>query len=219
MKKLLSCMAVVLTAAFVLAGCGSLSNQGTEVPEPDTDDTSGTGAAAVSVDSLETIGDIIELDPEELQSAVYDENVVYAFKLDDIYYRAIATISKEDAEAYININFDDEDFEEQQKEIVAPLKIDKMENLSDQILSQEELDAFVGKTGKEMVEEGWSYQGSYMLDEMSFDMDNGPFTYAVVFDGKIDEKDYEDYDAESGTADMKVKSVTFSSIGDATTIE
>ena len=148
-----------------------------------------------------------------------DYTCVYVFKVNDTYYRAIAKISKEDAEKYIAIDFSDEDYQEQQNSIVAPLEIDTMENLSEQIIDQKDLDKLVGKTGKELVEEGWKYNGSYDLGNMNVEMENGPFQYTVTFDGEVDEKDYEDYDVEKGTANMKVTEVKFNTVGDATSVE
>ena len=94
-----------------------------------------------------------------------------------------------------------------------------MENLSEQIIDQKDLDKLVGKTGKELVEEGWKYNGSYDLGNMNVEMENGPFQYTVTFDGEVDEKDYEDYDVEKGTANMKVTKVKFNTVGDATSVE
>ena len=207
MKRVLSLLLVLLMAVCMLTACGGSKDEPKEK------------SAGASVDSLKTIGDIIEAAPEDLQSAVYEDKVVYAFKMGDNFYRAIAAISKEDSDAYMKVDFADEDYQEQQNKIVAPLKIDKIEDLSDQLISQEELDKLVGKTGKELVEDGWTYNGSYFLEEMQFELNKGPFVYMFVFDGSVDEKDYEDYDAEKGTRDMKVKSASFSALGDATNIE
>ena len=207
MKRIVSLLLVLLMAVCMLTACGGSKDEPKEK------------SAGVSVDSLKTIGDIIEAAPEDLQSAVYEDKVVYAFKMGDNFYRAIAAISKEDSDAYMKVDFADEDYQEQQNKIVAPLKIDKIEDLSDQLISQEELDKLVGKTGKELVEDGWTYNGSYFLEEMQFELNKGPFVYMFVFDGSVDEKDYEDYDAEKGTRDMKVKSASFSALGDATNIE
>ena len=207
MKRIVSLLLVLLMAVCMLTACGGSKDEPKEK------------SAGASVDSLKTIGDIIEAAPEDLQSAVYEDKVVYAFKMGDNFYRAIAAISKEDSDAYMKVDFADEDYQEQQNKIVAPLKIDKIEDLSDQLISQEELDKLVGKTGKELVEDGWTYNGSYFLEEMQFELNKGPFVYMFVFDGSVDEKDYEDYDAEKGTRDMKVKSATFSALGDATNIE
>ena len=209
MKRIVSLLLVLLMAVCMLTACGGSKDEPKEQSQ----------SAGASVDSLKTIGDIIEAAPEDLQSAVYEDKVVYAFKMGDNYYRAIAAISKEDSDAYMKVDFADEDYQEQQNKIVAPLKIDKIEDLSDQLISQEELDKLVGKTGKELVEDGWTYNGSYFLEEMQFELNKGPFVYMFVFDGSVDEKDYEDYDAEKGTRDMKVKSASFSALGDATNIE
>ena len=80
------------------------------------------------------------------------------------------------------------------------------------------MDAYVGKTGREMQDAGWIYTG-HDLENMEFWLQYGPFVYTVVFDGKVDEKDWDTFEDESGAKDMKVKSVEFNSIGDATNIE
>ena len=57
------------------------------------------------------------LESGETQTAVYDGKAIYAFKLGDSYYRAIASISPEDEQAYMDIDFMDDDYEEQQKKL------------------------------------------------------------------------------------------------------
>ena len=47
----------------------------------------------------------------------------------------------------------------------------------------------------------------------------GPFEYTVIFDGTTDKQNSDDFDIEEETKDMKVKSVKFSALGDATTLE
>lgn len=207
MKKALSLMLVLLMTMLAFAGCGN-SESGEADP-----------SEVPSIESLKTIGDVIALEPEDIQSAVYEDVVVCAFKLGDTYYRVRAAISPEQAQEYFDIDYMDEDYEEQEREIVAPLEIDSVENLNDQMLSQAELDALAGKTGKELVEEGWTYNGSHMLEDMEIWMDYGPFLYSVFFDGKVAEADYESFDDEEGTRDMKVKSAEFNALGNATNIE
>ena len=198
-------LALLLVAALMLTGCGSKSG-GSADP--------GKGSDA-SVDSLKTFGDIIELEAEDKQQAVYENKVVFAFRIGDTYYRAIGEISDEMQQEYFDIDMMQDGYEEKQNEMLAPVKIDKIENLDDYKLSQEELDKLVGKTGQELQDEGWTFSG-HDLDNMEFWMNYGPFTYTVVFDGKVDEKDYESFEDEAGTKDMKVKTAEFQSIGDAT---
>lgn len=189
-----------------LAGCGGSGS-----------DDSGSGEP-VSVDSLKTIGDIIATESDDIQSAVYDDFVLYAFKLGDKYYRARAAISPDQAKAYFDIDYSDDDYEEQQNKILAPLAIEEIEDLSDQILSQEELDALAGKTGQELQDAGWTFSG-HDLEEMVFWMNYGPFVYNVYFDGEVAEADYDSFDDDEDTKTLVVKSAEFSTLGDATSIE
>ncbi len=206
MKKLIILIMVLLMSVPALAACGGSS------------DAEAGGAEDVSVDSLKTIGDIIALDSADMQCAVYEGNVVYAFQLGDAYYQARASISEEDEQAYFDIDFADEDYEEQQNAIVESLEIEEIVNLNDQMLSQEDLDALVGKTGQELMDEGWTFSG-HDLEAMEFWMGYGPFVYTVTFDGEVAEADYETFEDETGTKDMTVKSAVFSSLGDATQLE
>lgn len=212
MKKHISLIIALTLAVFALAACGGSAGDGNSA------ETSTSSVSVDLVDSLKTIGDVINLDKEEAQTAVYDGNVIYAFKYGDNYYRVRAEISPEDEQKYMDIDFSDEDYEAQQEAIVRPLEISEIETLNDQILSQEELDALVGKTGQELQDAGWTY-GGHDLDTMEFWMNYGPFVYTVVFDGEVDEADYETFDDEAGTKDMVVKSAEYNSLGDATEIE
>ena len=213
MKKYISLLLVMILAMSMLAGCGGSGSDGS--------DAESEGSGAASAESFKTFGDIIDSGAENMQTALYpDQNkLVYAFQIGDTYYRATADISKEDADKYMAVDYSEEDYEKQLNDIVSPIEIGNLEVLNDQILSQEDLDALAGKTGKELVEEGWMYSGTYMLEDMDIEMSYGPFAYMVRFDGKVDEKDWEDFDAEAGTADMKVISAEFSQMGDATNIE
>ena len=204
MKKLIALLLVLVMAMFGMAGCGGSG--------------SGGSSEAASIDSVKTIGDVIALEAEETQFSVYKDVVVYAFKLGDTYYRVRAAITPEQAQAYFDIDYSDADYEDQQKKIVSPLAIDEIEELNDQILSQDELDALVGKTGQELQDEGWTYSG-HDLESMEFWMNYGPFVYTVVFDGQVAEADYDSFDDEEGTSELTVKSAQLSALGDATFIE
>lgn len=206
MKKVLSLILVLMMSVLALTACG-----GSGGGESGSDD-------AVSVDSLKTLGDIIALDSGDDQYAVYEDTVIYAFRLGETYYRAKAAISAEASKAYSDIDFSDEDYEEQQKELISPLEITEIEDLSDQMLTQEQMDALAGKTGQELQDEGWMFVG-HDLENMEFWMNYGPFLYTVVFDGSVDEADYDSFEDEAGTKDLTVKSVSFNALGDATSIE
>ena len=120
---------------------------------------------------------------------------------------------------YMNVDIFQEGYEKKQQKIIKNIEIDEMEDLSDQMLSQDELDALAGKTGQELVDEGWLFNGGHNLENMEFWMGYGPFNYSVFFDGEVAESDYETFDDEADTRELTVKSAEFNSLGDATNIE
>ena len=218
MKKIISIMLAIVLSVTMLAACGNNSGSGSG---PEDGSVSGADAAvdeAAVIESLTTLGDAIALESSDTQTAVYDGKAIYAFKLGDSYYRAIASISPEDEQAYMDIDYMDDDYEEQQKSILSPLVIDQIDNLSLQMLSREELDALVGKTGQDLQDAGWTCSG-HNLDDMEFWMEYGVFVYTVTFDGEVPEAEYETFDDEEDTRTMIVKSVRFNGLGDATNIE
>ena len=215
MKKVISVILAIVMSVTVLAACGNSGNGS------GSGSASGAGSATdekAVIESLTTLGDAIALESSETQAAVYDGKAIYAFKLGDTYYRIRASISPEDEQAYMDIDYMDDDYEEQQKKILSPLVIDQIDDLSLQMLSQEELDALVGKTGQDLQDAGWTY-GGHDLETMEFWMDYGPFDYTVVFDGEVTEAEYETFDDEKDTRTMTVKSARFNTLGDATNIE
>lgn len=211
MKKLLTLILVLLMAAFTLAACGGSGSE-SESADADTSEP-------VSVESLKTFGDVIALEKEDAQTAVGSGYVVYAFKYGDTYYRVKSAIPAELEQEYIDIDILEDGYEEKQQALISDVEIDEIENLNDQILSSEECDALVGKTGQELQDAGWRFGDGHSLESMEFWANYGPFTYTVVFDGEVPESEYETFDDENDTKDMTVKSVEFMSIGDATTIE
>ena len=210
-KRSITAVMVLIVAVCMLAGCGW--NTGSS---KDKSKDSGAGEE-LTTDSIKTFEDVLRLDAEDVQNSVGGGKVVYAFKYNGSYYRAIGDISQEDEDKYIGIDFADEDYEQQQTQIVKDIPVDTVEKLDDQILTQDELDALAGKTGAELTAEGWTYQGSFYLDEMEFYMEYGPFVYTVTFDGSASVKDAEGYAPEKETKDMKVKAARFESFGDGAT--
>lgn len=209
MKRILSLVLAILMCVSVLASCGKADDTTSE-PAPDLTN--------VKVEDLKTIGDIIDLKIEDKQSACFDKYYVYAFNLNGTYYRAISNLSDDEVKAINDLDILADDYNKKLETLTKPLKIDKMENLSEQIMSKEEMDKWVGKTGKDLLEAGW-YSSGHNLETMEFWMGYGPFVYTVVLDGEVAESDYEDFDDEEDIKDMKIKSVEYDSIGDATSIE
>ena len=206
MKKVL-CLVLALLAILMLAACGQQGEDGAADP-----------GEAISVDSLKTFGDILALEAEEAQYGYSEDCLAYAFKAGDAYYRATANLSADTSAALWDIDILAEDAEEKFSEIVGPLEIDQLENLNDQMLTREEMDALVGKTGQELWDDGWSSSG-HDLETMQFWLNYGPFLYTVTFDGEVGEDQWDSFDDIEDTKELTVKSVEFLALGDATMIE
>ena len=203
MKKLVSIVLVIMISVAMLAGCGGSGGSG----------DSGKGG---SVDSLKTIGDIQALDADEYQMAQYpdDMKLIYAFKLGDSYYRATGEMTEETASALWDLAYDDPDHDKKQKELLDTIEITELEDLTGEILSKDALAALAGKTGQELLDEGWTANGSYFLDEMGFWLNYGPFIYTVHFDGDKSSVNTGDLDVEEAIKEWTVKDAKFEMLGD-----
>ncbi len=141
---------------------------------------------------------------------------IYVFEKDGIIYRATAKFPPDVSEKVAAIDIFDEQYDAKVREAVAPLEIEKLDNLTEMIPPQEELDALVGKTGQDLLDAGWTIW-SYQLDIMEFGLHHGPFAFTVVFDGELEMTD--DFDEYAAIAPLTIKSVTYDGIGDGTETE
>ncbi len=162
--------------------------------------------------SYATIGELQADQKISHEQWEYDDSYyVEVFEQDGVSYRAIASLTEELSEQLFGLDWEDPEHDEKQAALLAPIPIDRIENLTAQIPPQEELDKLVGKTGKELLDDGWNISG-YNLDTMEFWMNKGLFNYTVIFDGKLeDSEDFYDYEA---IQPLTVKSVTYSNVGD-----
>ena len=211
MRKRFSVILALLIALSMSAGCGQTGAGSGSSSEP---------TAAVSTEAIEsfkTVGDVLALEnTQNTQSAAYEDTFVYVFDLDGTIYRVIAAIPEEISGKVQALDAIDPDYNDKLAELVSPLEIDRYENISSMIPSQEELDTLVGKTGQDLLDDGWINSG-YNLDTMEFFMDHGMFSYTVVFDGKLEQSD--DLDAEKEIRPLTIRSVVYQGLADATTLE
>lgn len=207
MKKTISLILALALVLAVFAGCS----------KKPADETNPSGNTSADVTSFKTIGDIISSGIESIQSANTDKYYIYVFQIDQVYYRAIANLTPELSQSLFDLDFDDKDYNSKLNEIISPLTIDKLENLTETVIPQEELDKLVGKTGEELINDGWNAGMGYNLETMEFFLNKGAFEYTVVFDGKLENSD--DFDEEEAIKPLVIKSVTLNGIGDATNVE
>ncbi len=200
MKKI---AAILLSVIMLIAaaGCSADSSEGNK--------TSG----GFDINSAKTIGDLMTLNAVNTQWGTMENIFVYGFELNGSYYRFKAEMTPEQFESFMNIDFTEDDYEEQENKLISTFEIIDRQLMDDLILSQDELNALAGKTGQELFDAGWENGYGYNLEDSEFWLDYGPFCYSVIFEGEFQEND-EIYDTYEYIFDRTVKSAKFRSIGD-----
>ena len=204
MKKTLAVILALVLALALFAGCGQ---------------PGGGDPAPLDVDSLQTVGDAFALvetqKVQETETATYEDTFVYAFKLGDDMYRVVASVPADVSAALNELSFSDPDYNVKFAELLSPLTIDSCENLTDLIPAQEELDKLIGRTGRDLLDDGW-YVCFYEYGKPECSMNHGVFTYKVVFDDALPAGND---DVDEAIAPLTVRSVTYDGVGDATYLE
>ena len=249
MKKKTAFILIAVLALGLFAGCGgaasgSKSSEETTAEAASSQEMTSESAAAedaatgssaagesgspksaaegeVDLDSLKTLGDAFALqgkDEDTVQRATYEDKYIYVFSIAGVPYRVIADLPADVSEKLFALEFD-ENYEKNEMELVSGLEITSRENLNDQILPQEELDALVGKTGQELFDAGWREGSFYNTETLEVSLEYGPFSYKMQFDGEVPPEDAEDFDVYTGLADKKVLDAAFEGLGDATYME
>ncbi|MBR0509249.1 MAG: hypothetical protein IJJ85_03950 [Clostridia bacterium] len=209
MKKVFVC---ILAAALVLslfAGCAKTGEKDAETA---------TQAAASDVASFQTIGDVLALGEDaHVMSATYKDVYVCVFEHNGSVWRLFADLNEEQSNALSELDILAEDYHEKESELLTPLAVTKCENLDDQKLSEEEMKALAGKTGEELINDGWTEGNYYNLDEMEFNLEKAPFMYTVVFEAQEGLENTDDFDVLEAIKTLKVKSVGYYGIGNQAT--
>jgi len=128
-----------------------------------------------------TMADVLAL--PSYASSTTDDYYVYVFEQKGVMYRAVCDIDRGVQDQIFELDFEDPDYTEKYNAIIAPLKISQVDNLTEMIPGQEELDTNVGKTLGDLLDEGWSYDG-FNLEDKEFYMNHGLFSYVVKYDGE-----------------------------------
>ena len=170
-----------------------------------------SGYEGESVDNIEdakTMGDILGL--PIYGTSASPTQVIEAIELNGVVYRVIADLTQEQSDAIFALQFDDPEYEKKYNELVAPLEITRIENVSEIIPTQEQMDAIVGRTGEQLLNDGWT-AWYYNAEEDVVGMYHTFFAYKVKFDKPLGNFDGE---IEDQIKDLTVVEVAYDGIGD-----
>ena len=227
MKKIIP---LLLALTVLLCACAKPAPADTNTAVPsesavktdtasDTDTAPGTDtqtASGVKIDDLKVMGDVQKYQSIIEFTSYATDVLVYGLKIDGIYYRASLRLSAAQAEQAGTLDLSTDEGWESLYALVADCPIGKIENLSDVIPSQETLNGYVGKTGQDLLDEGWD-PVDYDLNVMQFRMNYELFAYTVEFNGSLEGG--EDFDMQAAIAPLTVKSVTFCELGSASELQ
>ena len=192
----LALLSVPLTACGGQAAQGGGSSSAAEQAQ----------AVVVDVSSWKTLGDALAYDNGENNTAGWDEKrYITVFSTDGPVVRVVAKMDAETYEKLGALDATDESYNEKFLEVMGGLPLESAEDLTDQKVTQDELDAYAGKTGQDLVDDGFAFESYWMYggDETGAVMAKGPLAYNVTFDVSIpDEK------AEDGGASIMGATIT-----------
>ena len=203
MKRKTGILIILMLVAVFAAGCVGSTGENT--------------AAKTDINSLKTIGDVQSL--ESSGYACSSDQFVTVVSANGNYYRVEADIPEDVSARIDELSWEDEDHDQKMEELVAPLPISKITNLSEQLLSQDELDKMKGKTGGDLFEDGWIPSGFYP-DPQSVVMTLGFFQYRVTFESDIpsaDEEINDNADTEESMKALRIKTIDYLGLASSAT--
>jgi len=206
MKRLL--VLAVASMMLCLCACGSPS---TSSSSSDASSSSSEATAASSDILFATLGDALSVDSAVDQARWDDERYIYVFESDGTPYRVVGEMTPEIAEKLGAIETQSDNYKQQVFDVLKNQKVISVEDLSLGIPDQATLDKLIGKTGQELIDDGYELMGYYAGDENAIaDFDKGLYEYNVNFNEKP--KDPGDFDGEKEVPAMTVKSIEYSGL-------
>ena len=180
-------------------------------------------SAEVDLGAWKTVGDVQKIEKEN-DSWGYGENengeikYVEVFEYDGTTYRIFADLSREVYDAMDALDFFDEQREEKMNKILAVVPVTLAEDMTKYIPTEEDLQAYVGKTGQELLDDDFWFNGYWLDDDQHFFMCHDLWALEVYFNEHIDVSDnMDDFDEEEAIRNLTVKKMVFTGFSDRAT--
>ncbi len=213
-----SALSLSLLAA-PLAGCAGQQGAGSQAADSQAaaTDSSAEPTAAVDTSSLKTMADVMAIEHDSHTLLCNQSTLIYAINTQTAPVRAVAKITPELYEQLGALEREDENYDEQLTALIGPLELAQVDNLAAGIPAQEELDKYVGKTGQDLLNDGFSFY--YLMnygDETGAEvaLEQGDYAYWVTFAESLP-SDTEG--SEEVVKNLTVKSISYYELSGAAT--
>ena len=176
-------------AAVPLAACGgqnATDDSGSAAPASQT--------ATVDPSTWETYADALATQTESMASGWNDKNLVSVFKAGDSYVRIVVQLDADSYAKVQDVDWGAADVADQLTKAAGNAKLVSVEDITNEVVSQDELDKYVGKTGKDLIADGWTFESYFMYggDQTGATFAKDHFAYNVTFDVTTPESATED---------------------------
>ena len=139
-----------------------------------------TGAVGLE---FNTVADCYAVKAQEELDSLDEQHYVYMFKDNGMLIRVIADVTADVYNKVESLNMDDKDYDVKKRELLSPLAVTKVEDLSGRLLSEQRLKDLIGKTGEELLNEGlkvFAYHGDEGGSQVI--METTVAQYLITFD-------------------------------------
>ena len=179
------------------------SSQASESVEPNA------SAATIDTSSWKTLGDALDNATSNPNAGWDDEYYLCDFEIGESTIHAVAKMAPGVGEKIAELDFDDKDYNTKLRQAVGGLELISAEDISSYKLDRTAMDALVGKTGQELFDEGFVFEGYFMYggDNTGATLAKDYFSYGVTFDASVPENNTEEDGASIKNA--KVVEVDF----------
>ena len=214
MKKLISLiLALALVLSFAAcAGNGGNNSQTDSKPEnsqtESAPDNSQTGSDPAPAPNYATVGEIYAAAGSLDEYCVEPSVFAALFTLDGVVYRVEAESSEEVFDRVTAIDYSDPDYDDKVKAIFSSLKVTEVLNLTAGVPTEAELAAYVGKTGRELLDDGFELGfGDFDLEETTYFLYKDYYQFRFTFNEKIEYSD--NIDDYATLLNLTVKTAAF----------
>lgn len=225
--KLALVIALAMTLVVVLAGCGSSgtsssSASGSSQTESTSAPTTSAGqpeassaAASTDVSSWKTLGDALAAASGNPGSTFDDNHYVAVYAVGDKLIRVVAKMKPGMYNTISSLDMLADDYLKKLADHAGDLELESVEDITANKLSQDELNVYIGKTGQDLINDGFKFSNYYYYggNETGAAMDKGYLCYGVTFNVGVPDNQPEDNGA--AIKDATIKAIEFMGASDS----